>query len=139
MCPPTNLNPLLPPIHHSKPIFSFNPLNQTHMDRYLFHPGGYNHYELNHNYIPNQILNNRQIMHMDTSEMIKLLIKQFDLYLQLLIQNVLLTNDENIKYRGYLILFNFYMTRQRFFNSKVPEFEINFSFSNVYIIFFTYI
>jgi hypothetical protein len=69
---------------------------------------------------------------LDFVERIKLLIKQYDMMLQLLIQNMLITNDPEIKYRCYNMLYSFYVARSRILSLwKFPSFEIQFKFCKV--------
>ena len=69
---------------------------------------------------------------MDLLETITLLLKQYDFIIQLLIQNFMLTNNQNLKYRCYNMIFSFYMARLRIIdNYKIPEFDIKFNFNQV--------
>lgn len=75
----------------------------------------------------------RPILQMESFELIKLLLKQYDFFLQILIQNVLLTSDQGLKYRCYSLLFSFYMARERIINSiKLPEHDVYFNFCRVF-------
>lgn len=79
----------------------------------------------------NQTINSVYLL--DITEMIKLLLKQYDLFLQILIQNILLTDDQGIKYRCYTMLFSFYMTRQRVLQTaKLQDFGVNFNFTKIF-------
>jgi len=72
-------------------------------------------------------------LQMDSVDMIKLLIKQYDFFLQILIQNILLTTDQGLKHRCYTMLFSFYVTRQRIITTaKLVENSIRFSFSKIF-------
>lgn len=79
------------------------------------------------NYIPNP-----SSLPLDFVERIKLLLRQYDMMLQLLIQNLLLTNDNNLKYRCYYMIYSFYLARCRILSVwKFPSFDINFRFCRV--------
>lgn len=81
----------------------------------------------------NNLNNTKDRVQMDTQEMIKLLIKQYEFFLQILIQNVLLTSDQGLKFRCYNMIFSFYMIRQRIIqSSKLHEFEVNFDFTKIF-------
>jgi hypothetical protein len=72
------------------------------------------------------------IMQLDTYELIKLLLKQYEFFLQLLMQNVLMTNDLQLKYRCYQMLFSLFMARERVIKSfKLPEYDLFFNFCTV--------
>jgi hypothetical protein len=69
---------------------------------------------------------------MDICEQIKFILKQYDFYLQLILQNILLTDDLSLKLRCYNIIYNLYLQKIRINNIfKLPEFEINFNFCKV--------
>lgn len=73
------------------------------------------------------------IMQMDLRESTLLLIKQYDMFLQLLLQNILLAPE---KYTCYYIMYHFYMMRNRVLQMlKLREFSISFNFSRVRIVF----
>jgi len=75
---------------------------------------------------------NRPIIQMDIVEQIKFILKQYDFYLQLVLQNILLTDDMDLKFRSYSILYNLYLQRMRILNYyKLPQFDIYFNFCKV--------
>jgi hypothetical protein len=75
----------------------------------------------------------RLITQMEIPELIKLLIIQFDFFLQILIQNMLLTNDKILLFRCYNILYSFYHVRQKVLTfSKIPEFGVKFDFCKIF-------
>ncbi len=77
---------------------------------------------------------NKTLIQMDICEQIKFLLKQYDFYLQLVLQNIFLTSDMNYKYRCYTILYNMYIQRTRIINYyRLPQFEIYFNFCKVSI------
>jgi hypothetical protein len=95
---------------------------------------------LKQNEIPYQNINlntykdnsQRAITQLEPFDLIKLLLKQYDFFLQILIQNVLLTSDQGLKYRCYSLLFSFYMTREKIINTvKLPEYTVYFNFCRV--------
>lgn len=71
---------------------------------------------------------------MDYVEQIKLLIKQYDFLIQLIIQNILLTRDDGLNFRCYSMLYSFFLMRSKILNLfKLPEYKISFNFTRVYI------
>ena len=75
---------------------------------------------------------NRPIIEMDICEQIKFILKQFDFYLQLVLQNIFLTDDQDLKFRCYSILYNLYLQRMRVLNIyKLPQFDVYFNFCKV--------
>ena len=70
---------------------------------------------------------------MDLIEKLLFLLKQYDFMLQLLIQNLMMTENKNLKFRCYTLLFSFYMAKQRVIeNLKFPEFPVNFEFNEIF-------
>ena len=75
------------------------------------------------------------INQMDIFEKINLLIKQYDLMIQLLIQNLFMCENKNLKLRCYSILFSFYLARQRFIDTyQISNFNISFNFNQIFYI-----
>jgi hypothetical protein len=119
---------------------NMNSFNESKNFPCYFYPG-YQNYQnakinpetvsnLNHS---NPHKNGRLITQMETPELIKLLLTQFDFFLQILIQNMLLTNDKILLYRCYNILYSFYHVRQKVLTfSKIPEFGIKFDFCKIF-------
>lgn len=76
---------------------------------------------------------NKAINQMDIGEMLVLLLKQYDFVIQLLIQNLMLSENRSLKYRCYNILFQFYMYRQAIIdNFKLPQFPVQFNFNQIF-------
>jgi hypothetical protein len=102
----------------------------------IYDPSSYLNYDASYRYINFERYRdnpNRAIMQMESFELIKLLLKQFEMFLQILIQNVLLTPDNGSKYRCYSMLFSFYMARERIINTvNLPEHEVYFNFCRVF-------
>ena len=70
---------------------------------------------------------------MDIIEKLLFLLKQYDFMLQLLIQNLMMTDNKNLKFRCYTLLFSFYMAKQRVIeNLKFPEFHVSFEFNDIF-------
>ena len=76
---------------------------------------------------------NKCLEQMDIIEKLLFLLKQYDFMLQLLIQNLMMTDNKNLKFRCYTLLFSFYMAKQRVIeNLKFPEFHVNFEFNDIF-------
>ena len=76
---------------------------------------------------------NKGLNQMDLIEKILFLLKQYDFMLQLLIQNLMMIEDKNLKFRCYTLLFSFYMAKQRVIeNLKFPEFHVGFEFNEIF-------
>ena len=76
---------------------------------------------------------NKGLAQMDLIEKLLFLLKQYDLMLQLLIQNLMMTENKNLKFRCYTLLFSFYMAKQRVIeNLKFPEFYVSFEFNDIF-------
>ena len=76
---------------------------------------------------------NKCLEQMDIIEKLLFLLKQYDFMLQLLIQNLMMTDDKNLKFRCYTLLFSFYMAKQRVIeNLKFPEFHVSFEFNDIF-------
>lgn len=72
-------------------------------------------------------------LNMEFSEAAKFLLKQFEIYLQLLLQNFLLCKDPNLKLRAYTLIYNFFLERTKIVNLyNLPKFEIGFSFCRIF-------
>ena len=146
---------------HTKNEKNFSPiLNKTNDD--LFHIENYNKDKINNSNNNNNIynINNNNnnsinllednnifykkipisyekniINQMDIFEKINLLIKQYDLMIQLLIQNLFMCENKNLKLRCYSILFSFYLARQRFIDTyQISNFNISFNFNQIFYI-----
>ena len=79
------------------------------------------------------ISQNKGLNQMDLIEKLLFLLKQYDFMLQLLIQNLMMTENENLKFRCYTLLFSFYMAKQRVIeNLKFPEFHVGFEFNEIF-------
>ena len=76
---------------------------------------------------------NKCLEQMDIIEKLLFLLKQYDFMLQLLIQNLMMTDNKNVKFRCYTLLFSFYMAKQRVIeNLKFPEFHVSFEFNDIF-------
>ena len=76
---------------------------------------------------------NKGLSQMDLIEKLLFLLKQYDFMLQLLIQNLMMTENKNLKFRCYTLLFSFYMAKQRVLdNLKFPEFYVGFEFNEIF-------
>ena len=76
---------------------------------------------------------NKCLEQMDIIEKLLFLLKQYDFMLQLLIQNLMMTDNNNLKFRCYTLLFSFYMAKQRVIeNLKFPEFPVSFEFNDIF-------
>ena len=71
-----------------------------------------NNTNITNNNQQNVIVNRSHIskpLNIDFIEIVKFFVKQFDIYLQLLIQNFLLSQDSKTKMRAYILIYNFYI------------------------------
>ena len=76
---------------------------------------------------------NKAINQMDIFEKLIFLLKQYDFVIQLLIQNLMLSESKSLKFRCYNMLFGFYMARQKVIeNFKFPQFPIKFNFNQIF-------
>jgi hypothetical protein len=92
------------------------------------------HNSTNNNNEDYKVINHKPILQINLCEMIKVMIKQYDFFLQLLIQNIFLTNDQNVKLRCYNMLYSFYMARTKIINMfRLPHCDISFQFQRVCI------
>jgi hypothetical protein len=79
---------------------------------------------------PNFIKSNFPI---EFTELIKLVLKQFDFFLQLLLQNTLLSNDKETKNRCIKLLEKFYNDKEHILSAlKIPKYDINFDFNQIF-------
>ena len=80
-----------------------------------------------------EINQSKGLEQMDIIEKLLFLLKQYDFMLQLLIQNLMMTDNKNLKFRCYTLLFSFYMAKQRVIeNLKFPEFPVSFEFNDIF-------
>ena len=80
-----------------------------------------------------EINQSKGLEQMDIIEKLLFLLKQYDFMLQLLIQNLMMTDNKNLKFRCYTLLFSFYMAKQRVIeNLKFPEFHVSFEFNDIF-------
>lgn len=112
--------------------FSFNndPRNQSTTYFKEQTPNNNNKTDLNNNIYNN---NNKQLNivnnNFSTCEQIKFFLNQYDFYLQLLIQNILLTDNTKLKIRCYNLLFTFVTTIkniQLYYNLPANKIKFNF-------------
>ena len=116
---------------------NFNPNFHNNQSNNIIINGANN---FNYNYMRNDyfskikdINQSKGLNQMDLIEKLLFLLKQYDFMLQLLIQNLMMTENKNLKFRCYTLLFSFYMAKQRVIeNLKFPEFPINFEFNEIF-------
>ena len=72
-------------------------------------------------------------LNIDFIELVRFFVKQYDIYLQLLIQNFLLCNDPKTKMRAYVLIYNFYVERTKVINTfNIPHFDVSFGFCRIF-------
>lgn len=95
-----------------------------------------NNTNITNNNQQNVIVNRSHIskpLNIDFIEIVKFFVKQFDIYLQLLIQNFLLSQDSKTKMRAYILIYNFYIERTKIINTfNLPHFDVSFSFCRIF-------
>jgi hypothetical protein len=75
----------------------------------------------------------KPLLNLDYIEQTKLLVRQYDMMIQLLIQNILLTNDPELKLENYTMLYNFYNMRTRVLAyMKLPQYDVMFKFCGIF-------
>ena len=94
-----------------------------------------NYNDIRYNYFSKikDLSQNKGLNQMDIIEKLLFLLKQYDFMLQLLIQNLMMTENKNLKLRCYTLLFSFYMAKQRVIeNLRFPEFHVGFEFNEIF-------
>jgi hypothetical protein len=96
-------------------------------DNYLLNPE--HNKEEDHDYIYQP---NKNLLQLDYVEQTKLLLRQYDMMIQLLIQNMLLTDQAELKLKCYTMLYSYYLARSKVLACyKLPQYEISFKFCEV--------
>ena len=128
-----NFNNIIPMLNNN-PINSQNYINNANNN--IFPNQANNNFnQLRYDYLPQvqDITQNKCLEQMDIIEKLLFLLKQYDFMLQLLIQNLMMTDNKNLKFRCYTLLFSFYMAKQRVIeNLKFPEFHVSFEFNDIF-------
>ena len=128
-----NFNNIIPMLNNN-PIVNQNYINNANNN--IFPNQANNNFnQLRYDYLPQvqDITQNKCLEQMDIIEKLLFLLKQYDFMLQLLIQNLMMTDNKNLKFRCYTLLFSFYMAKQRVIeNLKFPEFHVSFEFNDIF-------
>ena len=109
--------------------------NNTNNSNNIIHQTNNNFNNLRYDYLSQikEINQSKGLEQMDIIEKLLFLLKQYDFMLQLLIQNLMMTDNKNLKFRCYTLLFSFYMAKQRVIeNLKFPEFHVSFEFNDIF-------
>ena len=112
-----------------------NKQNYINNNNILLYQANNNFNNLRYDYLSQikDLNQNKGLEQMDIIEKLLFLLKQYDFMLQLLIQNLMMTDNKNLKFRCYTLLFSFYMAKQRVIeNLKFPEFHVNFEFNDIF-------
>ena len=91
--------------------------------------------DMNYQYLNGmkEINKTKGLSQMDIVEKLAFALKQYDFMLQLLIQNLMMVENTNLKFRCYTLLFSFYLAKQRVVqNMKFPEFHVKFDFNDIF-------
>jgi hypothetical protein len=128
----SNETSLAKKIGRESPMFDLK-LNNS----FLSSEGGNNNYMLNEQHKDD---NNQEYIYqpnknpipMDYVEQTRLLMRQYDMMLQLLIQNMLLTSDPELKLKCYTMIYSYYLARSKILTYyKLPGYEVHFKFCEV--------
>jgi hypothetical protein len=77
---------------------------------------------------------NKALIPMDYVEQTNLLMRQYDMMLQLLIQNMLMTSNPELKLKCYSMIYSYYLARTKILTYyKLPQYEVHFKFCEVYL------
>ena len=115
-----------------------NPYNnnpQNNNNNMIINSSNNNYNDMKYDYFSKMkdINQNKGLNQMDLIEKLLFLLKQYDFLLQLLIQNLMMTENKNLKFRCYTLLFSFYMAKQRVIeNLRFPEFHVGFEFNEIF-------
>ena len=115
-----------------------NPYNnnpQSNNNNMIINSSNNNYNDMKYDYFSKMkdINQNKGLNQMDLIEKLLFLLKQYDFLLQLLIQNLMMTENKNLKFRCYTLLFSFYMAKQRVIeNLRFPEFHVGFEFNEIF-------
>lgn len=127
-----NQNPL---IGNNNNLNNQNYINNSNNNNIFYQSNNNNFNNLRYDYLSQikDINQNKGLEQMDIIEKLLFLLKQYDFMLQLLIQNLMMTDNKNLKFRCYTLLFSFYMAKQRVIeNLKFPEFRVRFEFNDIF-------
>ena len=128
------LNNMIPPIENNNFMNNQNYINNSN-NNFITNQVNNNFNHLGFDYLPQikDINQNKCLEQMDIIEKLLFLLKQYDFMLQLLIQNLMMTDNKNLKFRCYTLLFSFYMAKQRVIeNLQFPEFHVKFEFNDIF-------
>ena len=128
------LNNIIPPIENNNFINNQNYINNPN-NNFISNQINNNFNHLGFDYLSQikDINQNKCLEQMDIIEKLLFLLKQYDFMLQLLIQNLMMTDNKNLKFRCYTLLFSFYMAKQRVIeNLQFPEFHVRFEFNDIF-------
>ena len=128
------LNNIIPPIENNNIINNQNYINNPN-NNFISNQVNNNFNHLGFDYLSQikDINQNKCLEQMDIIEKLLFLLKQYDFMLQLLIQNLMMTDNKNLKFRCYTLLFSFYMAKQRVIeNLQFPEFHVRFEFNDIF-------
>ena len=128
------LNNIIPPIENNNFINNQNYINNPN-NNFISNQVNNNFNHLGFDYLSQikDINQNKCLEQMDIIEKLLFLLKQYDFMLQLLIQNLMMTDNKNLKFRCYTLLFSFYMAKQRVIeNLQFPEFHVRFEFNDIF-------
>ena len=107
--------------------------NQNHNNLIINASNNYNSIRYDYFSRIKDLNQNKGLNQMDLIEKLLFLLKQYDFMLQLLIQNLMMSDNKNLKFRCYTLLFSFYMAKQRVIeNLKFPEFHVSFEFNQIF-------
>jgi len=128
------LNNMIPPIENNNFMNNQNYINNSN-NNFITNQVNNNFNHLGFDYLSQikDINQNKCLEQMDIIEKLLFLLKQYDFMLQLLIQNLMMTDNKNLKFRCYTLLFSFYMAKQRVIeNLQFPEFHVKFEFNDIF-------
>ena len=128
------LNNIIPPIENNNFMNNQNYINNPN-NNFISNQVNNNFNHLGFDYLSQikDINQNKCLEQMDIIEKLLFLLKQYDFMLQLLIQNLMMTDNKNLKFRCYTLLFSFYMAKQRVIeNLQFPEFHVIFEFNDIF-------
>ena len=128
------LNNIIPPIENNNFMNNQNYINNPN-NNFISNQVNNNFNHLGFDYLSQikDINQNKCLEQMDIIEKLLFLLKQYDFMLQLLIQNLMMTDNKNLKFRCYTLLFSFYMAKQRVIeNLQFPEFHVRFEFNDIF-------
>jgi hypothetical protein len=126
----SNETSLVKKVGRDSPVFDLK-LNNS----FLSSEGGNNlmlnqqHREESYEYIYQP---NKNLMPMDYVDQTNILLRQYDMMLQLLVQNMLLTSNHELKLKCYSMIYSYYLARSKIMTYyKLPQYDIHFKFCDV--------